>query len=60
MLPGVNNEIVTPVPWRFDELLKFETNRSPGASVPPPLKPVGTKATPYGFTSPFEGTVEKF
>ena len=33
---------------------------SPAASGPPVAKPLGTKATPYGFTSPLEGTVETF
>src|ERR1700676_3705243 len=31
---------------------------SPGFRSPPRGKPRGTKATPYGFRSPLEGTVE--
>jgi len=31
---------------------------SPGVSEPPDGNPLGTNATPYGFRSPFAGTVE--
>src|SRR4029077_15849367 len=52
--------IVVPVPCRFALLLKFETRTCPGFRGPVPLwKPGGTKATPYGFTSPLGGTVER-
>jgi hypothetical protein len=30
----------------------------PGLSMPPPGKPLGTNATPYGLRSPLAGTVE--
>src|ERR1700674_948323 len=50
--------IVVPVPWRFMLLLKFETKISPTLSAPPVGNPGGTKATPYGFTSPLPGTVD--
>jgi hypothetical protein len=50
--------MVVPVPWRLVELLKLETRMSPAASGPPPGNPLGTKATPYGFSSPLAGTVE--
>jgi hypothetical protein len=39
--------IVVPVPWRLLLLLKFVTR-----------KPRGTRATPYGLTSPLAGIVE--
>jgi hypothetical protein len=49
--------MVLPVPCELPPLLKLETKMSPPASIPPG-NPWGTKATPYGFTSPFGGTVE--
>src|SRR4029077_18493102 len=53
--------MVVPVPCLLSLLLKFETKMSPGWRGPPfPLKSCGTKATPYGFWSPFGGTVEIF
>src|SRR5580704_8464317 len=55
---GGISTIVVPVPWRFALLLKLETKISPGLMVPPAGKPGGTKATPYGFTSPLPGTVD--
>jgi len=39
-------------------LLKFDTRMSPGLSGPPAGKPSGTNATPYGFWSPFDATVD--
>src|ERR1019366_8864194 len=48
--------MVVPVPCRLWTLLKFETKMSPGL-ITPPGKPGGTKATPYGLTSPFDGIV---
>ena len=50
--------MVVPVPCRLVLLLKLETRMSPGVSRPPDGNPLGTNATPYGFTSPFAGTVE--
>src|SRR5216683_5175364 len=55
---GGTSTMVVPVPWRFELLLKFEIKMSPGLIAPPVGNPVGTKATPYGFTSPLAGTVE--
>src|ERR1700693_808012 len=52
---GVNLMIVVPVPCILEELLKFDTNISPGATVPPAGNPFGTTATPEGFKSPFAG-----
>src|SRR5579863_291452 len=52
---GVSSTIVEPVPWLFDFALKFETSRSPAWSEPAELV---TAASPYGFTSPLDGTVE--
>ena len=50
--------MVVPVPCRLVLLLKLATRMSPGVSRPPDGNPIGTNATPYGFTSPFAGTVE--
>src|ERR1700722_8013774 len=50
--------IVEPVPCSFWLLLKLETRMLPGSSGPPEGKPTGTKATPYGLTSPLDGTVD--
>jgi hypothetical protein len=51
--------IVDPVPCRPELLLKFETRISPAFSGPPSdWKFRVMKATPYGFKSPFVGTVE--
>src|SRR5260221_120532 len=55
---GGTSTIVVPVPWRFALLLKLKTKIPPGLIAPPVGKPGGTKATPYGFTSPLAGTVE--
>src|ERR1700722_2966594 len=55
---GGTSTMVVPVPWRFALLLKFEIKISPGLIVPPAGNPGGTKATPYGFTSPLAGTVD--
>ena len=60
---GGTSTIVVPVPWRFPPvmvgaLLKFDTRTSPGLIFPPAGKLRGTKATPYGFPSPLEGTVD--
>src|SRR5664279_3298061 len=58
-LPGVNRTIVVPVPCRLALLLKLATKTSPGDIVPPAGNPSGTKATPYGLTSPLSGMVEE-
>src|ERR1700733_3395773 len=50
--------MVVPVPCSLALLLKLETKMSPGPSGPPEGKPGGTKATPYGLTSPLAGTVD--
>src|ERR1700730_15794582 len=58
MVPvGVNWMIVVAVRWILELALKLAGSGSPGAIEPPAGKPSGTKATPYGLTSPFEGTV---
>ena len=49
--------MVVPVPCRLLTALKFETRMSPGLTLPFGNWG-GTNATPYGFTSPFAGTVE--
>src|SRR5580700_6551138 len=60
MVPvGVDWLIVVPVPWILELALKLAANTSPGAIEPPAGNPSGTKATPYGLTSPFEGIVEE-
>src|ERR1035438_5313436 len=46
--------MVVPVPCRFPELLKLLTRNWPATSLP---FVTGTHATPYGFSSPFMGTV---
>src|SRR5450755_1862921 len=53
--PGVISSIVVPVPCRFAELLKLLIRRSPRVRFPTDR---GTTTIPYGFTSPFAGTVE--
>src|ERR1700693_4508359 len=52
---GVIWTIVVPVPWAFVELLKLLTSTSPATSRPCDS---WTTAMPYGFTSPFRGTVD--
>src|ERR1017187_3964043 len=54
---GVSFTIVVPRPWMLALLLKLLTRTSPAAIAPPFGNPDGTKATPYGFTSPFSGIV---
>src|SRR5580698_3689094 len=51
--------MVVPVPWTLETLLKLLTSTSPPAMLAPDGNPTGTKATPYGLTSPLEGTVEE-
>src|SRR5579883_2637758 len=55
---GEKETIVFPLPWMFALSLKLLTSTSPVLIMPPPGKPSGTKATPYGFSSPVAGTVE--
>src|SRR5882757_8169459 len=43
--------IVVPSPCLPALLLKFDTSRSPGATIPPLGKPDGTTVNPYGFPS---------
>jgi hypothetical protein len=38
--------MVVPAPWELALLLKLLTRTSPPVIVPPPGKPMGTKATP--------------
>ena len=57
MVPaGVISTMVVPSPCLV-VLLKFETRMSPGLTLPLLGKPLGTIARPYGFPSPFDGTV---
>ncbi len=55
---GATLTTVVPVPCRLVLSLKLETRMSPGLSRPPDGNLLGTNATPYGFKSPFAGTVE--
>src|ERR1035441_2050395 len=50
--------MVVPVPCRFCELLKFDTRMSPALIPRPGSMFFGTMTTPYGLTSPFDGTVD--
>ena len=52
---GVICTMVVPVPCRFALLLKLLTRMLPSVSEPLLF---GTRAMPYGFTSPFAGTVD--
>src|SRR5580692_7686434 len=56
---GVSEIMVVPAPCRLSLLLKLLTRTSPAAMMPPAGKDAGTKATPYGLTSPFAGIVEE-
>jgi hypothetical protein len=56
---GLNWLMVVPVPWMLALLLKLAISTSPDAMSPPVGKPSGTNATPYGLTSPFDGTVDE-
>src|SRR5215831_10250488 len=50
--------MVVPVPCLFDGWLKLDTRTSPGCSLLDDGTPLGTKAMPYGLTSPVAGTVD--
>ena len=52
--PGVISSIVVPGSLRVRESLKLLTRMSPRTSLPTDL---GANTIPYGFTSPFAGTV---